>query len=137
MKSLLLAAAIFSTCVVAAQNDLYKDYLEKHKKPLVIPMTRNSDSLLMKVGTVNDGPAAFPDARLEAVLSNGSKVYALPQDNMPCVVPDMKQFSVPNSATNKARVYNYNGPGAIPNPYRPKQKARTNQQGVVISPVKK
>jgi len=26
---------------------------------------------------------------------NGTRVYALPQDNMPCLVPDMSQFNMP------------------------------------------
>jgi hypothetical protein len=28
-------------------------------------------------------------------LSNGNKVHSLPQDNMPCVIPDMSQFNMP------------------------------------------
>jgi hypothetical protein len=28
-------------------------------------------------------------------LSNANKVIILPQDNMPCMVPDMKQFNMP------------------------------------------
>jgi hypothetical protein len=28
-------------------------------------------------------------------LPNGNKVIILPQDNMPCMVPDMKQFNMP------------------------------------------
>ena len=27
--------------------------------------------------------------------NNGTRVYALPQDNMPCLVPDMSQFNMP------------------------------------------
>jgi len=48
------------------------------------------------------------------ILPNGNRVVALPQDNMPCIVPDMKQFSMPNATPvypNKQK-----GPGAIPNP---------------------
>ena len=26
---------------------------------------------------------------------NDTRVYALPQDNMPCLVPDMSQFNMP------------------------------------------
>jgi hypothetical protein len=115
MKSILLVAVLVISYAAVAQNDPYKKYLEKRKKPLVIPMHRNNDSLVKKLSIVNDGPAAFPEAKQLMVLSNGSKVYALPQDNMPCVVPDMKQFSIPNSGSNKVRVYTYNGPGAIPN----------------------
>lgn len=30
-------------------------------------------------------------------LANGTKVYALPIDNMPCIVPDIHQFNMPNA----------------------------------------
>ena len=135
MKSFLLIAALMSVCATFAQNDPYKEYLQKHKNSFVIPMTRNNDTLFNKLNMVRDAPAAFPDAKLELTLSNGSKVFALPQDNMPCVVPDMKQFSIPNSASNKVRVYSYNGPGAIPNPAQPHQKGiliREPQKGTFI-----
>lgn len=46
---------------------------------------------------VDDNFIAFtiPDARLIRQLPNGTKVYALPLDNMPCLVPGMKQFNMP------------------------------------------
>ena len=35
----------------------------------------------------------IPHARLIQTLSNGNKVYALPNSNMPCVVPDLSQYN--------------------------------------------
>jgi len=32
---------------------------------------------------------------LDYTKTNGTRVYALPQDNMPCLVPDMSQFNMP------------------------------------------
>lgn len=34
-------------------------------------------------------------ARLSHVLPNGNKVYILPQDNMPCIVPDTRGYNMP------------------------------------------
>ena len=36
-------------------------------------------------------------AKLLFTQPNGTRVYALPQDNMPCLVPDMSQFNTPVS----------------------------------------
>jgi hypothetical protein len=34
------------------------------------------------------------------VLPNGNKLYILPQDNMPCIVPDLSQFKTPVDKRN-------------------------------------
>src|SRR5256885_4873182 len=62
----------------------------------------------------------MPHAKLSHVLSNGSKIYLLSQDNMSCIVPDMSQFNMP--------VYKGAMIGTIPNPATlgeiiPRQKA--------------
>ena len=54
-------------------------------------------------------------ATLLLTLENGSKVYSLPQDNMPCLVPEMSQFNMPNLA--KGKKVNGMPPGIIP-PYK-------------------
>ena len=36
----------------------------------------------------NMGPLVF-------TKPNGTRIYALPQDHMPCLVPDMSQFNMP------------------------------------------
>ena len=37
-------------------------------------------------------------AKLSHVLPNGNKVYILPQDNMPCVVPDIRAYNMPTGS---------------------------------------
>lgn len=63
------------------------------------------------------------------VLPNGNKVYALPQDHMPCVVPDMSQFNMPNTPRlNKYFPFD-NGKegGKIPNPAIPLSQLITSR----------
>jgi hypothetical protein len=61
----------------------------------------------------------LPQAKLHHILPNGNKVYSLPQDNMPCVVPDMSQFNMPDVRSGMS-------PYTIPNPaYPPGRKVET------------
>lgn len=48
-------------------------------------------------------------------LSNGTKVYSLPQDKMICLVPDLSKFNMPN--TGKRIEITGMPPGTIP-PYK-------------------
>lgn len=41
-----------------------------------------------------------PKAKFSHGLPNGNKVFLLPLDNMPCIVPDMNQFNMPNLGRN-------------------------------------
>lgn len=41
-----------------------------------------------------------PKAKFSHGLSNRNKVYLLPVDNTPCIVPDMNQFNMPNPGRN-------------------------------------
>jgi hypothetical protein len=50
-------------------------------------------------------------------LSNGNKVIILLQDNMPCMVPDMKQFNMP--------VLKVEVPNTMPNAIGMNQKSRS------------
>ena len=57
--------------------------------------------------------------RLIGKTTNGN-VYALPQDGMPCLVPDSSAWvMMPNVNTG-----NFN-PGAMPNPYKPNSSRNT------------
>jgi hypothetical protein len=50
-------------------------------------------------------------------IPSGGYIRMLPQDNMPCIVPDMTQFNMPNAWTGKLKTA---GAGSIPNPgYQP------------------
>jgi len=44
----------------------------------------------------------------------GLKVYKSPEGNMPCIVPDMKEFNMPNAGAG-IKIQSF-GAGAIPNP---------------------
>ena len=56
-------------------------------------------------------PKIMPEAKLIDSLANGNKIYSLPLDNMPCVVPDMSYYHMPVVKPNV--IYN------IPNPALP------------------
>jgi hypothetical protein len=67
-----------------------------------------------------------PQAKLSQTLSNGNKVYLLPMDNMPCIVPDKDRyadnmFQTPKKFElfDKLQRNNRQQPGAIPNPVYP------------------
>ena len=69
--------------------------------------------------------AAFNDSnivRQNPGLLNGKKpgVYWLPQDNMPCVVPDStKTVRIPNAWKGPKRIPYKSNPPRIPNPTKP------------------
>jgi len=56
---------------------------------------------------------AFPQAKLLHVLPNGNKVYKLPNDNMPCIVPDESMYHY-NMPAVKGKIT-----GMIPNAVPP------------------
>jgi len=73
------------------------------------------DSLNKLIAKVTYSSTPFAGAKFSHVLRNGDKVYILPQDNMPCIVPNRS-------------MYNYNMPvykgkteGRIPNASPPVQ----------------
>ena len=69
--------------------------------------------------SLNNSPKAYmvtpqqliDNSKLLHALTNGNKVYALPLDNMPCIVPDMLQYNMPGLKTDI--------PFTIPNPAYP------------------
>jgi hypothetical protein len=67
----------------------------------------------------------YPQATLMQVLPNRNKLYSLPLDHMPCIVPDMSQFNKNDLASSNFNfnflIQERNLPGKIPNaitPYR-------------------
>lgn len=87
-----------------------------------------------------------PQAQLMHSLPNGNKVYALPQDNMPCVVPQVLP-SMPVARQNSPGLFNYNMPamglrktplipGTPVNPMITPQEQVKPHSPVSISPIK-
>lgn len=59
------------------------------------PSNKNvsKDSLQKLIAKLN--MRSYPQAKLLSSFADGTKLYALPQDNMPCLVPDLSQFKMP------------------------------------------
>jgi hypothetical protein len=106
MKKILLVIAVFSFGLIhAQQKDVFdiQKYLEKKSaddKNAII----NSPYVLKPLAGTNNQTVWF--------VENGNTVTILPQDNMPCIVPDMSQYNMP---VVKATIQPYN----IPNPAYP------------------
>lgn len=98
------------------ENDLLKDSSEKQSGKIqpfskvmgrivwsgpnggfILPLDKNMsiDSLEKYSGQTQLLQRNQASAKLPFTQPNGTRVYALPQDNMPCLVPDMSQFKMP------------------------------------------
>jgi hypothetical protein len=107
MKYLFLFAALSAFGVASAQDDNnnFKKLLENYQKKnaVTVPGPQPRASLLT-------------DKNYSFSLTNGNKVHRLPQDNMPCLAPDMKQFNMPNAGSPYMIK---KGKNVIPDPSRP------------------
>ena len=129
MKKILLIAGIISFSFAYSQsNDLFdiQKFLEKKSEK---EKKADFEKIFPKLYFTPPGvpgnvesyrfPNTFqspsPLGKLSHVLSNGNKIYILPQDHMPCVVPDMTQYN--SMALAKPDIQQYN----IPNPAYPPQ----------------
>lgn len=132
MKKIFLITGILAFTVAAAQQneffDIQKHLQEKSKKE----RNQKEQSLLLSnrgfrikssAGYLSNPNQYTPNSNQYTLLPNGNKVYSLARDHMPCIVPDMHQFNMPNMAkanTDLTLLINRK-PGAIPNgvtPYR-------------------
>ena len=118
MKKIFLVTGIAAFSFASAQNTTDTFWV----KPLM-PIPRINSFQLPKTHPFNYTPRlyhlsplhpqALDRAKLLYTLTNGDKVYALPQDNMPCIVPDMSQYN------NFELVKPDMTPSTIPNPIYP------------------
>lgn len=109
MKKSFLAAACFVSIICFSQNNSkvtfdLKDHLSKNKTDTTKPkvkLNRNTPVVMKNYSTLQRSYNSKP--RLIGESKHG-KVYALPQDNMPCIMPDMKLFNaMPNFADKNAK----------------------------------
>ena len=112
------------------ENDLSKGSLKKHSdktQPLSRPMGKitgsepngtfilpldkgmSMDSLQRILQKINEKQHM---GTLAYTQPNGTRVFALPQDQMPCFVPDMSQFNMP--VMGKAIKITGMPPGSVP-----------------------
>jgi|GEM_PF-1883603 len=111
---------------------------------IVTPLLK-ADTLSRPLATMID--ISEPQARLLHTLPNGNKVYALPQDNMPCVVPEVKS-TMPVAGRSSAGLFNYNMPviglrktplvpGTPINPMITPQGQMKSLSPLTVSPIKR
>lgn len=107
MKVILLFAGITISCTSIAQDQqeyFQRKMLEKYKPPVV-----KQQSFL---SLIPDNTQSTP--RLYS-LPGGNRLTTLTQDNMPCIIPDMQAFNMPNAGKTLS-IQPQGWPGAIPNP---------------------
>jgi len=112
---LLFGVAAFSS-VSAQQNDFFdiNKHIQKKRteskkaaeKKLILPSIKP----FQHYNTYSTNKATLP-----YLLQNGDKVVTLGQDNMPCIVPDMRQFqNMPNMANKEQFNFNYSPQKVLP-----------------------
>ena len=106
MKKILLIAGIITFSSVSAQS------IDTFWVKPIPPKTNDYSLKLPKTYLVNPPRNLIGNSLLLNTLPNGNKVYALPQDNMPCVVPEMSQYNMPVIKPDVSL-------NAIPNPAYP------------------
>lgn len=119
---LLVGIAAFSSST-AQQKELFDINKYIQKKQVEKKKAAEKEKLILHSFRTNYNTGNYyfsnkPD--LTYTLSNGDRVITLLQDNMPCIVPDMKQFQTMPNGGNKVGINNYyrwkrNMPGIIPN----------------------
>ena len=99
MKKLFIFTAVFFALTASAQEPyryqgpfvqkITGDHLNEFYKKLGKDTIPNfADHLSMSL-------PKMPTAKYLFTQPNGTRVYSLPQDKMPCVVPDLSQFNMP------------------------------------------
>ena len=89
MKKIFLIAGILSFTAAVAQDN------GSPKIKVVPSKPKKNISSKPPVYFVKPQTQLLSNAELLNTLPNGNQVYALPQDNMPCVVPDVSQYNMP------------------------------------------
>jgi len=125
MKTIFLVFGLFGCYAVSAQQkDLFDIEKHLHKKSIEKKGTKHRLLQPDNFNNYKSVPEKNPANKsytgvLSHTLPNGDKLYSLPTDNMPCVVPDMNQYKImPNAGTSTKKVLQ-NHPGIIPNPTKP------------------
>jgi hypothetical protein len=131
MKYIFILAAFGIVTTAAAQDHSYKDLMKKLKQPsseLQLRKLPRFDAMKRPFNSFTFQSMNLNSTLLLSNPANGTKVYALPMDRMPCLVPDMNQFNMPNVGQH-TMILKFPEPGYIPNP--------ATQKGLIITPDKR
>jgi hypothetical protein len=117
MKKVFLFFGIASFSSASAQQ---KDVFDINRHIQEVLKNKNPSGTGVKT-FIN--PLTESQPKLSYLLSNGDKLYILNQDNMPCVVPDISQFNMPNISNPdeyfESTLFRNHLPGSIPNAVKP------------------
>jgi len=132
MKKLFICTALIASSVIVYAQERtspsFRDYLNNKKSiPLyksrvfnqpgksyihIDPLTKGNelkiDELKKNLDKEKEGSTLF-SGTLAGLLPNGNKLFLLPQDNMPCVVPDQSLFNMPVAKGNNQLDKKING----------------------------
>lgn len=102
MKKIFLISAIFFTFQAVAQEPYYdfKKFKENMNGGMLLPSDKkkqseiiSKDSLQKLIGSFEKKQYSPNMGEFMLTQPNGTKVYALPGDNMPCLVPDPSRYN--------------------------------------------
>lgn len=100
MKTIFFLGVLLFSITAVAQVKLryYANPENKDNKINVLPFQKMNgfDSLQTKIMLSQKFNSSMLGNNILFTLPNNSKVYLLPQDNMPCLVPDISRFNMPN-----------------------------------------
>lgn len=125
MKRIFLVFGVFALCSAnAQQKDLFD--IEKHLQKKATEKTglKPGQETLSKFRKPDPSPGSYSiinnyKATFSHKLPNNDRVYILPTDNMPCIVPDMKEYDVMPNAGSNSNILLQNPIGRTPNPAKP------------------
>jgi hypothetical protein len=116
MKKLFFLLPVLFFLKLSAQQPYYdfKEFKKKNDGSYLFQLDRKTskDSLMDFFKNVDMLSKGQPMGRLLYTLQNGTMAYALPQDNMICLVPDLSQFNMP--IVGKGIKISGMPPGSIP-----------------------
>ncbi|MEI9945363.1 MAG: hypothetical protein WDN26_14245 [Chitinophagaceae bacterium] len=117
MKFILFTIAIATFSFASAQENKYPNLLQKKKSTYSELMKQNWKPETNTTALIELPPITIPEQLRQNyyTLPNGNRIYALAQDHMPCIVPDISQYN--NKMVIKSN--KNSGPAAIPNPATP------------------
>lgn len=119
MKKIFLLSAILFALHSFAQESYYdfKKFKEKNKGDMTSPPDKNKSKgpfeYLLK--RLNYKPFSGNIQDLSFVQRDGNQVHILPQDNMPCLVPDLSKTNYNMPILMKGKKITGMPPGSAPN----------------------
>ena len=106
MKKLFVLPLIFLALQSFTQEPYYdfKKFKKNMDSGILLPMDLGKQNQIISKDSLERLFKSFGQMQyspnfgdLALTLPNKSKIYFLPQDNMPCIVPDLSKFNMPNA----------------------------------------